>query len=66
MKLQHSLLLLPLAFALQACSSSEVVRAPVEATVGQQLIELKTAHQNGAMNQREYDTQRRRLIDSVK
>lgn len=52
--------------ALPACSSTEVVRAPVEATIGQQLIELKTAFDNGALNRREYDEQRRKLINSVK
>lgn len=52
--------------ALPACSSTEVVRAPVEATIGQQLIDLKTAFNNGALSSREYDSQRRRLIDSVK
>ncbi len=52
--------------ALSACSSTDVVRAPVEATIGQQLIDLKSAFNNGALNSREYDSQRRRLIDSVK
>lgn len=52
--------------ALQACSSTEVVRAPVEATIGQQLIDLKSAFNNGALSRSEYDSQRRRLIDSVK
>lgn len=52
--------------ALPACSSTDVVRAPVEATIGQQLIDLKSAFNNGAMNRNEYDSQRRRLIDSVK
>lgn len=52
--------------ALPACSSTEVVRAPVEATIGQQLIDLKSAFNNGALSRSEYDSQRRRLIDSVK
>jgi major membrane immunogen (membrane-anchored lipoprotein) len=47
---------------LYGCSSSEVVRAPVEATIGQQLMDLKRAFDNGALSQREYDDQRRRLI----
>ena len=49
-----------LCFALGACSSNEVVRAPLDISVGQQLIELKKAHSSGAINEREYDQQRKR------
>jgi hypothetical protein len=50
--------------ALAGCSSSEVVRQ-VDITVGQQLIDLKKARDNGALNASEYDAQRRKLIASV-
>ncbi len=49
-----------------ACSSNEVVRAPLELTVGQQLIDLKKAHTSGALSAAEYDQQRARLINNVK
>jgi hypothetical protein len=54
-----------LAAALAGCSSTKVVRAPLNVTIGQQLIDLKKAHTNGALSASEYDEQRRRLIDSV-
>lgn len=57
---------LTLSCALVACNSNEVVRAPLELSVGQQLIDLKNAHTSGALSQAEYDQQRRKLIDNVK
>jgi hypothetical protein len=48
------------------CSSTEVVQAPLEVTIGQQLMDLKKARDNGVLNANEYDNQRRRLIDNVK
>jgi len=55
-----------LALALTGCSSTDVVRAPLDVTIGQQLIDLKQAYTNGALSKSEYDDQRRRLINSVK
>lgn len=52
--------------SLAACSSNRVVHAPVEVTVGQQLIDLKKAHASGALSDEEYDQQRYRLIQSVR
>lgn len=49
-----------------ACSSNEVLRAPLDLTIGQQLIDLKKAHNTGALSNAEYDQQRRRLVDNVK
>jgi hypothetical protein len=51
--------------ALTGCSSTEVVRAPLEVSIGQQLIDLKKARDNGVLSDSEYDSQRRRLIDNV-
>ncbi len=48
------------------CSSTDVVQAPLEVTIGQQLIDLKKARDNGVLNASEYDNQRRRLIENVK
>lgn len=53
-------------FLLAGCSSTEVVRAPLDVSIGQQLIDLKKAHDNGVLNTHEYDHQRRRLIDGVR
>jgi len=53
------------ALALHGCSSTEVVRGPVQATIGQQLMDLKRAFDNGALSRSEYDDQRRRLINNV-
>ena len=55
-----------LCVVLCGCSSTEVVQAPLQVTIGQQLIDLKKARDNGVLNANEYDTQRRRLIDNVK
>lgn len=51
---------------LSACSSNEVVRAPLDISIGQQLIDLKKAHSSGAINDREYDQQRKHLINNVR
>jgi hypothetical protein len=42
------------------------VRARLDVTVGQQLIDLKQAHDAGALPRAEYDRQRQQLIDSVR
>ena len=52
--------------SLAACSSNEILRGPVDVTVGQQLIDLKNAHDSGALTKSEYDEQRRKLIDSIR
>ena len=51
--------------ALTGCSSTDVVRAPLDVSIGQQLIDLKKARDNGVLSGSEYDSQRRRLIDNV-
>lgn len=68
MRRSSSVLMAVLAAAalLSSCSSNQVLRAPVDVTVGQQLIDLKNAHASGALSDREYDQQRRKLIESVK
>jgi hypothetical protein len=52
--------------AVSACSSSQVLHAPIAVTIGQQLIDLKQAHTRGALSDTEYDAQRRALIDSAR
>jgi uncharacterized lipoprotein YmbA len=49
---------------LAGCSSTEVTRT-LDVTVGQQLIDLKKARDNGALSASEYDSQRRKLINNV-
>ena len=53
--------------ALAACSSAktEVMPPTVSVSVGQQLIDLKKARDGGALTQKEYEQQVRKLIDSV-
>ncbi len=50
---------------LAACGGNEVVRPTVNVSIGQQLIDLKRARDAGALSAREYEHQRKRLIDSV-
>jgi hypothetical protein len=54
-----------LAATLAACGSTEVVRAPVNVSVGQQLIDLKKARESGALSTREYEQQKAQLIKNV-
>lgn len=63
---------MPLAAILAAgliygCSSSppKSTGPRVDVTIGQQLIELKEAHDVGALSDKEYDRQRKQLIDNI-
>ena len=51
---------------LAACSSNEVIRGPLDISVGQQLIDLKQAHTSGALTDAEFDQQRKLLISKVR
>jgi hypothetical protein len=53
---------------LGACSSAstDVLPPTVSVSVGQQLIDLKRARDAGALSEKEYQAQVRRLIDSVR
>ena len=53
--------------ALAACSSANTdVKPPtVSVSIGQQLIDLKKAKDGGALTQKEYEQQVRKLIDNV-
>jgi hypothetical protein len=51
---------------LAGCASDEIVKARLDVTVGQQLIDLKNAHDAGALSRAEYDRQRAKLIESVR
>ncbi|MDZ7651752.1 MAG: SHOCT domain-containing protein [Burkholderiaceae bacterium] len=48
------------------CATEDIVRPRLDVTVGQQLIDLKQAHDAGALSRAEYDRQRTQLIDSVR
>lgn len=50
---------------LAGCGGHEVVRPTVSVSVGQQLIDLKNARDAGSLTEREYEQQRRKLVDSV-
>ncbi len=62
---RSTLLVVCTAVVLAGCSSNRLLHAPVDVTIGQQLIDLKKAHAGGALSDREYAEQRRKLIDSV-
>jgi predicted component of type VI protein secretion system len=51
-----------------ACSSAktEVLPPTVSVSIGQQLIDLKKAKDAGALSDKEYQAQVRRVIDSVR
>ena len=54
-----------LAGALTGCGGGEqVVRPTVSVSVGQQLIDLKKALDSGAISQRDYDSQRSKILSS--
>ena len=48
-----------------ASSSTKVMPPVVNVSIGQQLIDLKKARDSGAITQREYEQQTKRVIDSV-
>jgi len=54
-----------LGLSLAACGGHEVVRPTVDVSIGQQLIDLKRARETGALSDREYELERKHLIDSV-
>ena len=55
------------AILVAACASSsmKVVPPVINVAIGQQLIDLKKARDAGAITQREYEQQAKRVIDSV-
>jgi len=63
---RHKVLFLAVATViLTGCGGHEVVRPTVSVSIGQQLIDLKAAHDSGALTRSEFESQRRQLIDSV-
>jgi len=56
------------ALLLSACSSAstDVLQPTVSVSIGQQLIDLKKAKDAGALSDKEYQAQVKRLIDSVR
>jgi hypothetical protein len=53
---------------LAACSSTktEVLPPTINVSIGQQLIDLKKARDNGAISDKEYQAQVKRVVDAVK
>jgi hypothetical protein len=55
-----------LALGLAACGSrTEVIAPTVNVSIGQQLIDLKKARDSGAISQSEWESQKKKLINSV-
>jgi hypothetical protein len=48
-----------------ASSSTKVTPPVINVSIGQQLIDLKKARESGAITQREYEQQAKRVIDNV-
>ena len=55
------------ALAVAACASSSTKVTPpvINVSIGQQLIDLKKARESGAITQREYEQQAKRVVDGV-
>lgn len=52
---------------ISGCSSTEVVQQPnLNVSIGQQFIDLKKAHDSGALTEKEFQRQKARLIDSIR
>ena len=49
-----------------ACSSTEVVAPSMNVSIGQQLIDLKKARDSGALSEKEWEQQKKTLIESVR
>lgn len=58
-------MLAALAVAACASSSTKVMPPVINVSIGQQLIDLKKARESGAITQREYEQQARRVVDGV-
>ena len=54
------------AVALAACSNTEVVPPTMNVSVGQQLMDLKHARDNGALSDDDYQRQKKQIIDNVR
>ena len=65
MHISRALLGVLVGISLTACGGNEVTRPTIDVTIGQQLIDLNHAYKSGALSEREYDRQRRQLIDSA-
>ena len=50
---------------LAACGSDAPKGPRIDVTIGQQLIELKEARDAGALTDKEYERQKKALIDSI-
>lgn len=64
--LRGTLATLVAAAILAGCGSTEVVAPTVSVSVGQQLIDLKKARDSGALNENDYQRQRKAMIDNVR
>lgn len=64
-KIMTALVAWPLLFGLAACGGGGATSATSVSTttVGQQLIDLKNALDNGAITQSEYERQRRKILN---
>lgn len=60
--LASSLLVMAISATLSSCFSSSKVNTKNEATVGQQLIELEHARQQGIVSEKEYARLKKRII----
>lgn len=47
------------------CGGTDVVQPNMNVTVGQQLIDLKKAHDSGALSDKEFNSQKSKLIDNI-
>lgn len=56
---------LAVATLVAGCGGNEVLAPTVSVSVGQQLIDLKKARDSGALTERDYERQKKQLIDSV-
>jgi len=54
-----------IAFLASGCGSPPPKGPRIDVTIGQQLIELKEAHEAGALSDKEYQRQKKALIDSI-
>jgi hypothetical protein len=65
MRIAVAATVLSAAMALAGCGGEEVVRPTVSVSVGQQLIDLKKAHDSKALTDKEYESQKAKLIKAV-
>jgi hypothetical protein len=54
------------ALLISGCGGNEVIQPTVNVSLGQQLIDLKKARDSNALSERDYEREKKKLIDDAR